>query len=297
MTTLIAKDGELFGDRRKVINYLRNGIIGIRNEPKIIKLPFCLYGLSGYDLAAGAPNKDAIQERFEHKLAVICALDYFGSELFLKHAFHKAFKNLPNFRSFVGACIRLRNKLGKALAKDLQEQCAHLIMLTHSHTFVIDNASWLQYDNNETLIIGAGKKAAAIFIDHNLPMSELYYALRSQGCPTGPTFDRLSVKEDLGAAFPPICDEDFLQVLTFFSKATFRKELRAEAVSKEEYEENLEGLAKIVAAFLTMGELKDNTFYFSDKPNFDYDSEEAKQSSAWKAAVAITAYKPAKERK
>ena len=61
MTTLIAHNGKLHGDRRKVINYHLHGITGVQEGNKIYKLPFCGYGTTGFDLAPTGAIPDYVR--------------------------------------------------------------------------------------------------------------------------------------------------------------------------------------------------------------------------------------------
>ncbi|BAW19155.1 hypothetical protein [Ralstonia phage RP12] len=285
----------LVADRRKVVNYFKVGMIGLRDEPKITKTPYCLYGTTGFEFSPHEVGANA-KTTFEQKLSVICALNFFTEDRFTKHRMFKTIKDIRAFARFRLTCRRIRDLIGHRLSKDMDADGSGLLVMTHENTFVGDGKGWSKYSNQEALIVGSGKKMAAILLDHGVPTEEIYYALRLSGCPTGTTIDTFTVKDDLTDDFPPVCDETFLDAMHIFAQAQIKKELKDGACTEVEANMVRKSITEMIAAFLSMGKMKDGKVSFSRNPMFGFSTPEAKRTKAWKAAVEITGYEEPKEK-
>lgn len=297
MTTLIAKNGELYGDRRKVVNSPRNGIVGVRDDAKIYKLPFCLYGMTGWDYSDGGILSKRAKALFEQKLAVISALDYFTDEQFIKHPLHAMLKEMKYHGSFISFCKHFRNLIGRYLAKDLSAASSGLILVTRGGTFVADSKGWDICGRSDTIVVGAGSKMAAILLDHNVPIKDIYYALRAANVPSGTIFDKFTIEEDTSGEFPPVFGEPFLSALYKFVGRSMVRESVDNKYDEMQQFENHEKFTMFVAALLSLGKMDGNTAVFTPNPNLKIDDPEFRHTEIWKKACKITHFDFAKEPK
>lgn len=296
MTTLIAMHGELYGDRRKLVNYLKNGIVGVRDENKIRKHPYCLYGVMGFEFADQIKDKNPVLGKyFEHWLTIIAALDYFTDDLFTEHRFAKTTSDKEGLLYFRITCGALRNMVGKYVAKELEAKGSGLIILTRGRGFVADPEGWVSFNHDDPIVVGIGKTMAAILIDHNTPIAEIYHALRISGCPTGTSFDKLTVSDDLHVDFPPVCEDPFLAIMSTLVMSVAMQRLKEEVFTQKGVADCCEDLTMAIATFLTMGKIKDGKTILSRKPVFDFKSPASRRTKAWKIAAAFTEFKPFQE--
>lgn len=298
MTTLIAMHGELFGDRRKLVNYLNSGIVGVRDENKIRKHPYCLYGIMGFEFSDQLTKNNAVLGKyFEHWLTTIAALDYFTDDIFSEHRFVKTATNREELSYFRSTCRALRSMVGKHVAKEMADKGSGLIMLTRGRGFIADSTGWRPFKHSDPIIVGTGKDMATILIDNNIPVAEVYHALRTSGCPTGTKFDKLTVKDDLQFDFPPVCEDHFLAIMVMLVLEVAKERLKEEVFTQKGFDDCLEDLTMAVATFLTMGKIKDGKTVLSRKPvTYLFRSPESRRTKAWKIAAAFTDFKPSQEK-
>jgi hypothetical protein len=290
MTTLIAMKGELFGDRRKLVNYMKHGIIGVRDESKIRKLPHCLYGVTGFEFSGVDDEASLVSKHFENVISLIATLDYFADRHFNKQKQATAVADKDSLLKFRINCRVILAIVGKAMAIELEDNRSGLIMLTRGRTFTAIDGIWNFAFHNDPMIVGSGTKLAAVLIDHNKPIDEIYHALRLSGCPTGTTFDKLTVVDDISRDYPRVWDSVFIARMCMRIKTIVRKQVVTGDLTEEYAKEHYELLTQIVATFLTMGKYKDDVPVIARRPVYDFESPASRRTKPWKTALEYTSY-------
>lgn len=300
MTTIIAIQGKLVADRRKAVNYFKAGIVGVRDEPKIHKLPFCIYGTTGFELLRNAKDK-LVHQAFEKKLAMIFGLTYFCDAAFLKHPLVKASGAEEKFvSSFRKRAKALRDIIGHQLADEMESGSKGVIAMGLKDTIIASDREFQVFSNQEPLVLGSGKKAAIILLDHGWSFERIYNALRESGCPTGETFDILDTRTELVDSFPPVTDNNFIYGLINAMNTAWNSESYSKRnPTPEEHQLEKDKLAELIAIFLSFGKLENGMMVFSKTPIFNFTTPEAKEGvlyqMAFKAIEKFTTKKFVKE--
>ena len=265
MTTIIARNGELVADRRKVVNGRRVGIIGVRNEAKIHKLPYCIYGITGFetDESVGIGRGDYF---LKSALATLFALSYIceknkeKDEMLLE----KTGWTRPDYTRFRIQLAEIRNVIGTQLAKELQEAGQGVIAMGLFNTIHIQNGTYLTIPITDTVVGGCGTTEASILLDNGRSYKEIYHMLRTSGAPTGIEFDVLSVEKDLDKLFPPLSDPGFIRTIGVISRMAIKRE-KAQGDDVREKEVTY-ALVEVMATFLMMGRVRDGKWRFFKDP-------------------------------
>lgn len=295
MSTIIAHKGQLIADRRKVVDGAHISFVGIRDEAKIHQTDFCLFGLSGFEISSDIPAFEGTDLKLLRALAVIFGLTYFTQKSYLhgpvakaleEHEYHPFVQFRRNVRS-------LRNILASQLAKELEKDACNVLAVGREHTLMFHEGKYGIYGHQTQAVIGAGRKMAAILLDHGVPYEDIYRRLRWSGLPTGATFDVLKAS-DLPDLMPPVWDSEFLLTMHTRIKRQMQEEKEEGVLTPELEQVTIENVTKIFATFLTMGRGKDKRSV-ALRPTFDFSTPEARKRKAWKSAVAITRYKPKDE--
>lgn len=275
MTTIIAKNRELVADRRKIITGRKTGNIGTRDEPKIYKTPYCLYGISGFEIKEHIPEISVPTLLLQQQLAVIFGMSYFvsgGKAVLdmLESQLNVPRKKLISFRKRIKT---IRNIIGTQLGRELQKSCQGVLALGQFNTVHINDGQYLITPNNETLLIGSGTLAASILLDHNVPFEKLYPALRSFGIPTGATFDKLTVDDDLLDMFPPLSDWEFISTAVSNILLATKHEIEIGVLKPDQAELAMGSMARDIATLVTWGRRNPKTgkWIFAKNPEFDWD--------------------------
>lgn len=281
MTTIIARNGELVADRRKVVNYRKTGVIGIRDEPKIYKTDFCLYGISGFELSEEIADFGMPKVLMMRRLATLFALSYVveGSDDFEKQLLEIPGVTTKHVDDLIGKLKPARNILGGVVARELEEQAMGLVAMGPYNTMHLNNGEFLSMPNKDTVVTGSGAKMACILLDHNYSYDELYPALRAAGIPTGEKYDKLTLEKDLPKLFPPLDDEQFHRmILRLFNKSE-RHEKKLSMLTDQAAIEARGALAEAIATLMSLGKVnKRGRWVFSKKPIFDWSSDAARRS-------------------
>lgn len=296
VTTIIAQGKTFTADRRKVINYHKVGMVGIRDEAKISKTPYGLIGTTGFEFSGAKDAK--IYKEYHQKLAILAILTYCSDQRFFELPIYKAMKHANKGEEYAASFFNWRTNmrnwrdiLGRHFAKDIVEWKAGFIMMLHERTLVGDEDGFLTYDNRDAVIVGSGKKMATILLDHGVPKPEIYHALRQSGVPTGTKIDEFTIEKDLPDLFPPITDLSFQMAFTTHGLRSITKDKKDGVIDADKALVAHEELTAAVATWLSFGELKKGVFHFNkDLPIFDWDDNATRVHPAWKRAVEITKF-------
>lgn len=295
MTTIIARNGELVADRRKIIEARLIGTVGVRDEPKIHKLPFCIYGFSGVERDIPRPG-DLTKLQLHRRMAVVMGLSYIADcdpltyEKLLQmegvrpsHVFH--------FQQQVG---QLRNVAAGQLARELENQNQNMLIMGKFTTVYCTNGGMVVAPNTETLIMGVADRMAAIFLDHNYSYEKLYKAIRHSTSPTGEKIDILKVA-DLEDLWPPITDPGFIKMAIQMFERSEHYEFK-KGILKDEVATHARALiAETIATILTLGKLnkKGQMIFSKVPPVFDWNRDARKHRSVpYKLACQMMKVEP-----
>jgi hypothetical protein len=296
MTTIIARNGELVADRRKVVNYRKAGVIGIRDEAKIYKTDYCLYGISGFELSEDIADFGMPKILMMRRLATLCALSYVveGSDDFEKQLLELPGVTTKDVDDLIGKLKPTRNILGGVVARELNEQAMGLVAMTHYNTMHLNNGEFLSMPNKDTVVTGSGMKMACILLDHNFSYDELYPAMRVAGIPTGEKYDKLTLEKDLPRMVPPLSDEQFHRTIVRLFNKSERREKREGILTAEAAMQARGALAEAIATLMSLGKVnKRGRWTYSKKPIFDWTSDKAKESLFFKKACKMLGVKTA----
>lgn len=262
MTTIILKDNCLVADRRMLVNAGNaNVIVGVRDEAKIYKLPYCLYGLSGFEFEI---DKDSsMKKMFDNVVATLCALTYICEENKEKDAmirngtgWTKSQLTLVQYRASLMVTL-----IGEYFAQSLFKTGKHLVIVTKYKTLLFENSKFDTYDTNETIVLGSGKKMTHLLLDKGTPFEEIYHVLRSTGVPTGTKLDKFHLNE-LPDFFPPIDNVNFYSTIDFYHSTTIKKEFKEGLIPKLTYDRSKCTVVEIIATFISMGKVKNGRYHF-----------------------------------
>lgn len=286
MTTIIARNRELVADRRKIVNFRKIGTVGVRDEPKIYTLPFCHYGLSGFD---DSPYISGVMSDFTFKksIAVIMGLSYLADAPFDKQcSWAYPDDHVNQFLGFLESIETLRNVLGTQLAIELNEASRGAVAMGPFTTVHFDKKEFLRIPPEDTVVTGAGVKMACVLLDHNFSYEEIYKGIAASGIPTGEKIDLLKV-DDLEDLFPPISHYGFLFHMSSMMKRALRREVKEGVIEDERREPILRLFAGTVATLLTFGRYKDGKMIFKPNRVFSWNDPEARKRKAYKVACDI----------
>lgn len=257
MTTIIARNRELVGDRRKLINARKLGVVGVRDEAKIHKTPFCFYGISGWEvddnLKIGMPKFKMLR-----RLSVLFTLSYIASDDEEKDRY--LLENLGwdkrVYELFKEAMGDMRNLMGNAFAHELNEFGQHLVAMGQYETIHIQGKEFLALPNFDTVILGAGDKMAAVLLDNGLSYDEIYHTLRTHAIPTGIKYDVLNVDRDLPKMIPNFSDSMFIKVMVLLFNKALAREKKQNIIKDAQHEIDARYvMAARMAVFMAMGKI------------------------------------------
>lgn len=280
MTTIIARNRELVADRRKVVNYRKAGVVGIRDEPKIYKTPFCLYGISGFEMGEALEDFGMPKLLMMRRLATLFALSYLvegGDEV------EKELLKLPGatdrlVTDLIDNLKSIRNICGVQVAKELDQVEMGIVAMGPFTTLHMASGEFLAMKNIDTVVLGSGVKMTSILLDHNLSYDEIYPALRRSGMPSGEKYDLLSVEHDLPKAYPPISDPQIMRMVARLWRKSELTELKAKTLTPEQMHTARGALAETLATLLSLGRItKRNRWVWSKKPIFSWKEPEKRK--------------------
>jgi PAS domain-containing protein len=291
LTTIIAQKKQISADRRKIVNGHGVGLIGVRDETKLAVTPYCIYGCSGFEFSDD--QAETAKLNHQQRLATIFALHYFLEDRFRQTEFYRfAILDLDAFFKFRKRLERLRGMLGQALSEAINARDQQMIAVGIETTFVFYNGAFHVYNNDEPAIIGAGRKQAAILLDHGLPLSDVYESLRDSGIPTGYEFETLGIDQLDASLFPPVLDNDFLLELFSNVDEVLQVDLKLNLIEEKDRAESLKRLTETIATFLSLGEYRDGLIHFNKASIcFDFSTPESRQTQWFDTACEITGFR------
>ncbi len=278
----------LMGDRRKLVNGHRVDIIGVRDEAKVHKTDFCFFGISGFELTGNGASDDAFLE-LKKMLALMFALSYFCSEHILEADLIKSLKGTAEGNGYLllrKRCREAMNLLSAPYASHLQKLEQHVVAMGREKTILFSGGLCSIYENHQPVVIGAGKKVAAIYLDLGMSYETIYHKLRWSGTPTGVQVDTYHAS-DLLDLMPPVTDPVFLGIFNKRMKRVFDADLKDGGLTVEAHYDCWENLTEQIACFLS----------FLNKPRFDFSTTESRVSNEWIAACKITGLQPKEQDK
>lgn len=275
MTTIIAKDKCLVADRRVVVNAIKQGIIGVRDAVKIQKLPYCIYGISGFEKSLEVGGYSPIL--FSNTIATLCALNYLcvdnkEREKVIMEGTGWSRKMFLRFRSKARIA---HEAVGKDFATTLMEYRQNLIILTHENILLLQDGIFTRAEHSESVVLGSGAKMAHILLDHNVPYEEIYPALRSCGIPTGAVFDKFCLDDLDKSLVPPLSEPNFTAMISVATSDKIKEALSKGEISEKVATDTYHGMVDLIATLLTIGKVKNKRWYFSKKAVADWRDVEA----------------------
>lgn len=294
MTTIIARNGELVADRRKVVNFRKTGVIGIRDEAKIYATDYCLYGISGFELSEDIIDFGMPKILMLRRLATLFALSHVveGSDDFEKHLLTIPGVTTKDIDDLTNKLKITRNILGGVVARELDEQAMGLVAMGRYNTMHLNNGEFLSMPNNDTVVLGSGAKMACILLDHNFSYHELYPAMRAAGIPTGEKYDKLTLEKDLPRKVPPLSDEQFHKTIVRLFNKSERREKKMGILTEEAAMESRGALAEAIATLMSLGKVsKRGRWLWSKKPIFNWTTDEARDSEYFNKACKMLGVK------
>lgn len=293
MTTIIAQAGTLTADRRVVVNQGNAGMIGVKDESKITKLPFCLYAIAGYNFNEDRADKiNPLKAEVHKRLALYFGMSYFLPKHLSKTPFYKLIEENEleeSYEDFVDSIIIIRRLIGDGLASRMSSTGRALIAASRTTLITTQNKLTMAHDVGSTHTLGTGSTMASILMNHGLSMEEIYSAVRESGSPTGKTFDHYVIADELPEYFPPVTDPDFLATLFVYGR---EEKGNMSPASKDT---RLRMLTEVLATFCSIGELVDGHMRFNAVPKFKFKTEEDFAHPAYVEAASMTKYKPKQE--
>lgn len=269
MTTIIAKNRELIADRRQVVNAAATGIIGVRDEGKIHKLPYCLYGMCGFEMTDIGPRIDPIV--FQQSIATICALTAFANDasnsdkridqIFLEQSGWTE----EQYENFQRHARLMRDIIAEQFSTDLWNHGQGLLIMTHQAVMMLNEGKFAVYSVKEPVVLGSGVTMVQILLDHGISCEEIYPMLRRHGVPTGTTFDVFSLDKDLPFAMPPMSNTTMLVYISIYIRRSLRSSLKSGKITKETRIESLCMLVENIARFMALGKVSRNKWIFNKK--------------------------------
>jgi hypothetical protein len=294
MTTIIARNKELVADRRKIVNYRKLGVIGVRDAPKIHKEPFCLYGIAGFELTEEITDFGMSKELMLRRLAALFALSYYTESSEKKALLYElpgASKTMID--GMMEAWRGLRNIIGNQVAREFESFSQSLIAMGRFNTLHFINGEFLTMPNTEIALLGSGVKTAAVLLDHGYTYDQLYPALRRAGIPTGETYDKLTVADDLPDLMPPISHPMLLRTIAILMKKSISWEIKEGILTKEGAHAPRRALAENLATFLSLGNTNSsNRWVFSKKPIWFWDTPKLRSHRHYRLACHIVGIEP-----
>lgn len=283
MTTIISLNGKLYGDRRVVVNYRNQAMVGVQDGAKISgRLPFCLYGSIGFNIRQGG----ILQLANDRALALIFGLLYFKTKKFRKHLLYKHVRKVPNFFNIVGNYAQV---VSETLNSDLIKNKSGIIAISKEHTLSVGiNAGFagIISRRDDCVVVGSGAKVACILLENEFTVAATYKALRTSGVPSGVEYDTLSTS-DLPDLFPPVCDPGFIASIAGYVADYFKG---ATSDSPEEKEKFIHEFIVLLSVLWMLGQLdeKTNTVNFNQKHiNNDFKQAWDKDSPHYQASKRI----------
>lgn len=297
MTTIIAQNGKLAADRRKAVNHYKTGIIGVRNESKIVKLPFCLYATMGYDLPSDTVGEEnVIKDRVTQQLAVLFALSYFCGKRFYKTPLYRYLKESKIPTAEFSINVRsLRLIIGKFVSIEMDEAGRGLLAMDGHTTLFMEHGNFNAYNNKEIITAGSGRKVASILIDKGWKLEDIYKAVRTSGAPTGAEFEVYDTRKEFADEFPPIGSLDFLLMFSALIKSYAKNGVAEKNLTPETANNLLLTLTTVIAGFMSIGKLHNGKVIFNKKQKLYYYLPQDADAIAFKLACTITRYKPIQE--
>lgn len=262
MTTIIAQKKQLVADRRQVVNAVKAGIVGIRNESKIHKLPYCLYGTAGFVIneKVGGYSKTL----FDANLAALCALTYICEKEKQKDTMflEQTGWSKKDYTNFQGRIDGMRGVVGLEFARDLTRNSQSIVVMTHYNTMIVSDVFTTAL-NDEVVVLGSGMEMTHVLLDHGVPYEEIYPALRSSGIPTGSTFEMLTLEKDLPHLFPPLSDYRLHAIISVMVDNKLRRQVKNNLLQKETEARARYVLVEDLATLSMLGKVKEKRWYFN----------------------------------
>ena len=299
MTTVIARNKVLVADRRKIVNYRKLDVIGVRNEAKIYKEPFCLYGVAGYEATPAINGYGMSRELLLRRLAVLFALSYYTESKEKR----KLLYGLPGaspimIESMVASWGEMRTIMGMQVARELNEFSQSVVAMGQFNTMHFTDGEFLTMPNTDTVLLGAGARHAVILIDNGYSYDKIYPALRRAGVPTGETYDMFTVEDDLPDLMPPISHPTLVRTIATLMRKAIRWEMKKGMLTPESAIGPRRALAENLATFLSLGNtLRGNYWVFSKKPIWDWTTPQSKKHRHYQLACNFVGIKAEKENK
>jgi hypothetical protein len=265
MTTIIAQKKQLVADRRQVVNGVKAGIIGVRDEAKIYKLPYCFYGTSGFvvDGKIGGYAKSL----FDANIAALCALSFLCEKEKQKDAMimEQTGWSRKDYSAFQNRVSAMRDMIGREFARDLNTHSQKLLIMTHQITMLVTN-DFVTAHTDETVVLGSGEEMVHVLLDHGLPYEEVYPALRASGVPTGATFDVLSLEKDLPSLFPPLSHPNLIAIIKVMMNDRINRQVKNGAMKEDTAARVRYVLVEDLVTLVLLGDVKRNKWYFRKDP-------------------------------
>lgn len=299
MTTIIARNKVLVGDRRKMVNYRKLDVVGVRDEPKIYKEPFCLYGLSGFESVEGGMQFGLSKKMLLRRLATLFALSYY-SESYEKA---KLLHGLPGaspmmIMDLMNTWGQMRTIMGMQVARELEKHSQSMVAMGLFNTMHFSNGEFLTMTNTDTVLLGAGLRHAAILIDNGYSYDQIYPSLRRAGVPTGETYDKFTVEDDLRDLMPPISHPALARTIATLMRRSIRWEIEKGMLTPEKAVGARRALAENIATMLSLGNtLRGDYWVFSKKPIWYWDTPKLRKNRHYQLACHLVGIKPEEEQK
>jgi hypothetical protein len=160
------------------------------------------------------------------------------------------------------------------------------------------NGEFLTMPNTDTVFLGAGIKHAAILVDNGYSYDQIYPALRRAGVPTGETYDKFTVKDDLLDLVPPLSHPTLVRTISTLMRRAIRWEVKQGMLAKDSVAGARRSLAGNLATFLSLGNtLRGNRWVFSKKPIWKWDTPELRKNRHYELACHFVGIEPEEEKK
>lgn len=270
MTTIIAKDKCLIADRRVVVNAIKQGIIGVRDAIKIKKLPYCIYGISGFERSPEVGGYSTML--FDNSIATLCALNYLcvGKSDRQKVIMEGTGWTEKMYDHFRNKARKVFNAVGKEFATKLFDHGQSVIITTHDNILLFQNGSITIAEHSEIVVMGSGSKTAHILLDHSVPIEEVYSVLRSSGMPTGAVIDKLCLSDLDEKLVPNLRDPYFAAMIANSARSRIKKEISMKILPADMNTKVKYIAVDVIATLLTIGQVKNKRWYYSKKAVADW---------------------------
>ena len=199
-------------------------------------------------------------------------------------------KLMKPYVAFVDKVIAMRRLIGNSLAADMGQALRNIVAISRTNILTTSFQQSSSHNFNSTQTQGVAGTMANILLHHKYTLEDIYKAIRNSGCPTGDTFDHYDALKEIPDLFPPVSDPNFLANLSIYTRDGLRENMQKK--DKENYEKHL---TEVIAAFISLGTLRDGKMHFSKKPKFDYNTQEDFEHPAYRKALGFTLYKPKEE--